>query len=225
MNDKTKDAGEEGGSALRKVIGLFVTDDSASEAGPEGASKPTPAPAVSVVQNGKTAVAGHVAQNADPALMGRLREAVAKSTETALRDFMAVVEALAEDVTDERSRYRAALRVAGKQGITLARIIRAFEDRLRLLQREKQQFEAAMETRFKEAVGGRQEDLERVNAEVAELRERLTGLESRAGELTAAIEAEQQKIEQVSTSFDAAYAVVASEIESEREKIGAHLGQ
>jgi hypothetical protein len=213
---------------LGRIASVFVerVDETSEDAPNPRPSRSGTADAVATVSNVATVRSTVPVRAVNQKLVEGLRESVAKSTEVGYSDFMTFVESLADVVIDEAQRYKAALKVAAKtKALTLQRIIKSFEDRLRLLKREKSRFEETLEAQFAAKVGAKQAQLKNAEEQIQALKSQLDDLEASSDVLRKEIDAEQDGIADVTSDFEAAYAVVEAEIETALNKVQQHLGQ
>ena len=159
----------------------------------------------------------------DPEFVKQLQEAVAGSGKAAYTQFRTLFEALSL-VPDPMQRAQAALSAAkASHGVDAGAVAAAIDDRLKILEGEKNAFDRAVKTEAEQSVGGAQGEIEKTRAEIARRQEEIRTLEAKAAELERTLMESRAALEASSARFAASYAVVQAELTGERARIAPFL--
>lgn len=204
---------------------LFVADDGEeAPAAPTpaviptgGATKPLPAPPPAPIPAAAPAV--------DEGMVSRLLEDLAESAPEGYKDFIGDLATLADTLPSEELLYRAALKLAGKQGHTPQGLALDYDKSLRLLEEQGRLFAADVETQVKAKVGGREAEVARLDTEIAKLQETLATLAATRETEVRAIATDTAKIEGAKIKFEGAYHAVHAQLTDQKSKLIAYGGQ
>jgi uncharacterized protein YicC (UPF0701 family) len=159
----------------------------------------------------------------DPTLRQTLEHAVAQSTQPAYTNFRTLYDAMV-GVTDDNLRYKLALQtVAASFKVTAADVVAALNDRIRLLDLEKSNFEAIYEQETKTKVGGTVEKINVIEQTIADYKAKIEKLQQDQATLAAQMSSAQQSLGKMRGSFDVAYNAVRASILAEIDKIKSHF--
>ncbi|MFZ2048980.1 MAG: hypothetical protein WAV25_01620 [Minisyncoccia bacterium] len=162
---------------------------------------------------------------ADTEYVGALREAMTKSTVNGFQEFQDQL-GIFESVPgmDEPMRFRTAITALSKSsGIKRDQIVKASEDRLRILVAARDEFAHTIEERRNRELGSNEADLSATRAEIDTKRKEIQELEGKLQQLEVKKQTINQKLTAASTAFGNAYAVVEAEVRSFVSKLTQYL--
>jgi hypothetical protein len=215
--DKIRDASKD---ALGTFVEFEEDRSDATVAMPSRAAQPAPAPMPAAPPPMPAPATGAAP---DPEFVKQLQAAVAGSGKAAYTQFRTLFDALAL-VSDPMQRAQAALSAAkASHGVDAGAVAAAIDDRLKILEGEKDAFDRAVKTEAEQSVGGAQSQIEKTRAEIARRQEEIRTLEAKAAELERALMESRAALEASSARFAASYAVVQAELAGERARIAPFL--
>lgn len=138
------------------------------------------------------------------------------------KDFVGDLATLADTIHDEGLLYKAALKLAGKQGHTPTGLGLDYEKCLRLLDNQGQMFEDSVQEQITAKVGGRQAEVARLDGEIARLTEQLQQLQGQRNAEASAIETDTARIETTKLMFQGAFAAVHARLNDQKNKLAAY---
>lgn len=112
---------------------------------------------------------GSAHDGADQALIAQLRKAMQDNNRPGFDylEFQASLQALAQVIPDEATRFRSAYATAATMGVTVPNLIESAQGYRDMLRQETVEFEKELEAKRKAEVGGRQAELEKLRKEIA----------------------------------------------------------
>lgn len=142
---------------------------------------------------------------------------------SAYSQFSEMFDSLSEVISDEATRYAAALKAVGKSGgITLDQILRSMDESLGALDGEQEKFSATIRQSEEELAKCRDE-LRRKDEAVESLRKQMAALETEKKDIERSITDKAEKIEAVRKDFFSAVEVVKAEVGQRKETIMKYL--
>ena len=137
--------------------------------------------------------------------------------------FSEMFNSLSEVITDEATRYAAALKAVGKSyGITLDQILRSMDESLGALDGEKEKFSATVKQSEEELVKLRNQ-LQQKQEAVESLRKQAEILEAERKDIERSINEKSGKIEAVRKDFFSAVEMVKAEVGQQKDIIMKYL--
>jgi len=198
--------------------GLVTSDDAQSGS----TVRTAPTQTASIVSTPRPVATAGIA---DTEYVGVLREAMAQSTANGFKEFQAQL-AIFESVAgmDEPMRYRTALTaLSSSSGIKRNDIVKASEDRLRLLVTARDEFAHTIEERRKQELGSNEADKSATHIEIDNKRKEIQLLEGTLQQLEVKSQTINQKLTAATSAFSSAYAVVEAEVRSFLSKLTQYL--
>lgn len=216
-------------SASKKGFGSRLWSLVAEEV-PEGpqatpaATAPAPVPVAPMAVSIPTPVAV-----VDPAIQATLEADLNTAAPEGYREIVNDLVTLAEDITDERARYRAAVRMAGKKGHSLLDLLGDLDKCLGILEAKNTEFAAEVKRQIETKVGARRSAIATREAEITAKTELMGRLQQEIAQLqhdnlleSEQISTETAKITGVGNNFRLAYQAVLANIQSIRNKISTY---
>jgi len=211
-------------SSLGKVVEDLIFENPAEEEVPpvqgEGEQKPRdvkPPPPVETA----TVVPAAPAK-VDKKIYEKLKAAL-EGKGSPFSQFSEMFNSLSEVITDEATRYAAALKAVGKSyGITLDQILRSMDESLGALDGEKEKFSATVKQSEEELVKLRNQLLQKQEA-VESLRKQAEILETEKKDIERSINEKSGKIEAVRKDFFSAVEMVKAEVGQQKDIIMKYL--
>ena len=158
-------------------------------------------------------------------MVNRLLEELAEGAPEGYKDFIGDLATLADALPTEELLYRAALKLAVKQGHSAAGLALDFDKALRLLEEQGRLFAADVEAQVKAKVGGREAEVTRLDAEIAKLQESLATLAAAREAEVRAISTDTAKIEGAKVKFEGAYQAVHAQLTDQKSKLVTYGGK
>ena len=137
-------------------------------------------------------------------------------TGSSFSQFLDMLSSLTEVISDEATRYAAAMKAVSKMGVTQDQIIRALDTKLGVLEEEKGRFEIS--------ISKKTESIKDINPKVMEKLKQIDLLQKEVEDLKLSEKEENDKILTSRTSFMGAYNTVKGEIERQKEIIEKYIG-
>lgn len=173
----------------------------------------------------QTATAVHVDGNVQVApddnltqtYVGKLREKFATSPYNAtLNQFMTTMESLSEDLPQEGSRFRAALKVMQS---TPDKLIEAFNSLLTVLDTEAKKFQSSVTAQKTNEVDAREGQVQQINAQIENKNKEIQSLMEQRDGIATDIVTAKKKLGAISASFEGAVASLQSEVGDSLQKL------
>lgn len=159
----------------------------------------------------------------DPEMLTTLQTAVACSTLSAYEQFQTLYAAM-DSVTDERLRYDVSLKaLRASHQLGPDAVLAAVEDRLRLLDVERERFDAALGDETERSVNGTNRQIASIGDTIAARQKEIRDLEARQATLHEAAKAAQVELDRSRVAFGAAYSTVHSGLDAERVRVSTHI--
>ncbi len=223
MNDKS----DISKSILGKV-GRFFTEE-VDDGPPKQDGLPPPAP--SSMQSSVPLSAPSV--SVDPERAKQLDGAAAAQLSSAMErtagsyaEFSSNMEVLAEAIPDEGLRLRAAVKMLGKKGVTVAKILSDVDACLGALESENRTFRAATQEQIDQRVGSKRKAVEQLKADIAAKQSQIAALQSdiaslqgRLGTAASEIKSEEDNITVVQDRFTYVYTNMKASLAAQRARI------
>lgn len=224
MSDKNK-------SILGKVGSFFVgeVDDEVSK------HDGLPPPAPSAMQANVPPFAPSVASAVpvDPALARQLDDAATAQLSDAMgkvagsyAEFSTNMEVLAEAVPDENMRLKAAVKMLGKKGVTVPKILSDVDACLGALESENRTFKAATQEQIDQKVGAKRKAVEQLKTDIAAKQAQITALQNdisalqgKLGTAASEIKAEEDNITVVQDRFSYVFTNMKASLTAQRARI------
>lgn len=223
MSDKNK-------SILGKVGGFFM-----EEVPDEKPADGLPPPAQSTMQSGVPPFAPSVVSAApvDPVRAKQLDDAAAAQLSAAMErvagsyaEFSTDMEVLAEAVPDENLRLKAAVKMLGKKGVTVPKILSDVDACLGALESENRTFKAATQEQIDQRVGSKRKAVEQLKADIASkqaqisaLQNDIVALQGKLGTTASEIKAEEDNITVVQDRFSYVFTNMRASLTAQRARI------
>jgi DNA repair exonuclease SbcCD ATPase subunit len=210
--------------SLGKVVGDLIFENSAEEEVPpvqdEGEQKPQdvkpppPVETATVVPVAPAKVDKKIYEKLKAALEGKV---------SPFSQFTEMFNSLSEVITDETTRYAAALKAVGKSyGITLDQILRSLDDSLGALNGEKEKFSATIR-QSEEELAKYRDQLQQKDQEIESLRKQAELLEAEKKDIERSLNEKSGKIEAVRKDFNSAMEAVKTEVCQRKDIIMKYL--
>jgi chromosome segregation ATPase len=168
------------------------------------------------------AVVPEAPQKIDRKIYEKLKAAL-ENKGSAFSQFTEMFSSLSEVITDEATRYAAALKAVGKSyGITLDQILRSMDDSLGALEGETEKFSATVKQSEEELVQLRTQ-LQQKDQAVESLRKQAEKLETEKMDIERSINEKSGKIEAVRRDFFSAVEMVKAEVGQQKNIIMKYL--
>ncbi len=188
-------------------------------------STPAPVPVQTILKQPEhpSVVSFRATGEVDPAFLNALSEEVNEDTDPKLLQFLKLFSDLSSIIPDERTRFQAAMVSAAQQGLEMSHLIQAAQDRLALVDRETQEFEADMKTREEQSIGQKQAQADQVGQQIIDLQRQITELGARQTEMQTVITGEQQKLAVAKQHFNSARDALREKFSKELELIRSNV--
>jgi chromosome segregation ATPase len=223
MSDKNK-------SILGKV-GSFFVEEVPDEKPQDG----LPPPAQSTMQSSVPPFAPSVtsavpvdperAKQLDDAAMAQLSAAMEKVAGS-YAEFSTDMEVLAEAVPDENLRLKAAVKMLGKKGVTVSKILSDVDACLGALESENRTFKAATQEQIDQRVGSKRKAVEQLKTDIAAKQAQITALQNdiaalqgKLGTAASEIKSEEDNITVVQDRFSYVFTNMRASLTAQRARI------
>jgi chromosome segregation ATPase len=210
--------------SLGKVVGDLIFENSAEEEAQSVQEEAEPKPQdVKPAAKVETAtVVPEAPAKVDRKIYEKLKAAL-EGKGNAFSQFTEMFNSLSEVITDESTRYAAALKAVGKSyGITLDQILRSMDDSLGALDGEKEKFSATVK-QSEEELAKLRNQLQQKEQSIESLRKQAEVLEADKKDIERAINEKSGKIEAVRKDFTSAMEVVKAEVCQRKDIIVKYL--
>jgi len=149
--------------------------------------------------------------------VGKLREKFATSPYSAtLNQFMTTMESLSEDLPQEGSRFRAALKVMQSSP---DKLIEAFNSLLTVLDNEAKKFQSSVAAQKTNEVDAREGQVQQINAQIENKNKEIQSLMEQRDGIATDIVTAKKKLGAISASFEGAVASLQSEVGDSLQKL------
>lgn len=212
-------------SGLRDLVIEETPDKNASDQ-PQGT--PTSAAPVHVVVAPQPV---HVvpAATVDPIMRKKLEEAIAAESPPGYSEITGHLVTLGEDITDEKTLYRSAIKIASKNGHDLAALLGDMDKCIGVLEAKEREFNEEAQRQINTKVGARrgaitkrEQEIEAKTAMIAQLQQEIAQLRQDNLAETEVISSETAKITATSNNFNVTYQVVHAALIDQRNKIATY---
>lgn len=212
-------------SVMGKIGNLFYreVEDEADKKDPPIA--PAPSPAMAPPPRSTIAVDPARAKQLDDAASAQLSASMEKSAGS-YSDFLSNMDALSEAVPDEAQRIRATVKVLGKKGVTVAKLLNDVDACLGALEAENRTFKAATQDQIDQKVGSRRKTVEQLaaaqaakQAQIAALQADISSLDAQQSSMAADIKAEEDNITVVQDRFSYVFTSMRASLTAQRARI------
>jgi len=149
----------------------------------------------------------------------KLRGQLAASSLPIITQFKTTVESLSEAIPEEGTRFRAALKVLGNQGVTADQLAAAFVSLRDVLTAEKQKFAASAEQGKAKEVDAREAQVTSINSNIESLNKQIETLMSQRDKLQNEIIAAKTTLAGAQASFEGATSTLDAEINDILQKM------
>jgi len=141
------------------------------------------------------------------------------------------IDSLKSIIPDEKTRYLSSFIPAQTLGFTKEKLVKTAQSAIKILERESQDFNAAMTTRLDETVGSGKKNLEgtiksieQKTVELQKLTEEISSLQKLKTEIETQISNDQFKVDSIKRDFEVSYQEITTEIQSDITKITSYIG-
>lgn len=138
------------------------------------------------------------------------------------------IETLAEDVPDEASRYKLAIKLTVKGGVTLDRLLSDYDAGFAILAEKEQEFQKEAAAKKAKRVDARRQasvisqgEIETRRAQIREIEAQISELEKRVQSESTAADEEERKLEDVRARFSVTLSHVRQVLEAQKTKVTA----
>jgi hypothetical protein len=211
---------------LKSLIVEEVPENGTTPAAPSGQPTVTPASTLPMVASIPTPAPVAVV---DPSVQKKLEEGLAAEAPPGYAEIINNLTALAEDVTEERARYRAAIRMAAKNGHSQVALLGDMDRCIGILEAKNTEFADEVKRQIETKVGARRASIANREAEITAKTELMARLQQEIGQLqqdnlteSEQISSETSKITSIGNNFRFAYQAVLSNIQTIRNKISTY---
>jgi chromosome segregation ATPase len=217
MDEKSDDKGLFG--TIGKVVGNLIfekTDDSEESSSTETLQTASSAESSPVKKEVPELAARENPPPVDPKIYEKLKSVVDGKV-SPFSQFSDMLDSLSEVISDESTRYAAALKAVGKSyGITLDQIVSSIDAKLGTLDEEKDKFSATMKKSEEELAGFQDKILQKDKA-IESLRQQMEVLEAEKREIERSVNEKKMKIEMVRKDFVSSADMLKVEIARRKE--------
>ncbi len=204
------------GSALKSAVFEEVPDAPPSaQVAPQRAAAPPPV----VVKRPVVTVAPAAAAAIDPEVRKLLDRDVQLAAHPAYTEFIKISDSLAAILPDEELRIKAALAAIKANGMTTENILVDIEECFAALDKKTADVAKAAAKERTDRVGGRENELKRINETLDKLTAQIAELEAQKDKLADEIVAETDQIEQAELRFEATVDAYRAELTDKKNKI------
>jgi chromosome segregation ATPase len=219
-------------SIFGKIGNMFVRDvedDPVPTNLPPVASAPSAgfSPPVTPLPPSAMALDPEKAKQLDAAASAQLSSSVEKASGS-YAEFLANMEVLAEAVPDEGQRLRAAVKMLGKKGVTIARLLNDVDACLGALEEENRTFKLATQDQIDQKVGSKRKAVEQLKAsmdakqaQISALQAEIAALNGQRSTAAADIKAEEDNITVVQDRFSFVFTNMRASLTAQRARIAA----
>jgi len=176
---------------------------------------------------------GMPAPSIDPSRAQQLDEAATQQLRTSMSacygsygEFLSNMEVLADVVPDEGQRMKAAMKMLGKKGVGVAKVLSDVDACLGALESENRSFRDTCQSQVEQRVGSKRKALEQIKADIAAKQNQIAAIQGEIATLQASvlssaleIKAEEDNIAVVQERFTGVYNNMKSAIAAQRAKI------
>jgi chromosome segregation ATPase len=145
-------------------------------------------------------------------------------------EFKRAVVALSQMKLDEATAHKSAFATAATVGLTKEKLIETANYYKNLVEKEKEQFDKALENQNAVKINARREELrrlrdqvERHKAEIARLQDEIAGYLNQIDQTEAALQVESEKLDKAKGAFDKTHQALVLQIEKDIENMHKHL--
>ncbi len=239
-HDEVESTGK--GSGLgKKLWGLLVKTEDADSATadddvPASAAKPAAKPAARIparpaprpVRTTVTAPPNHPAASSapppkmDPDIRSQLEEAMLSDNDNSVGQLIAMMDSLAEDISDPAKLLRAAIKALKGQGVTTEKIVADLASDENILSSKETEFQGFIAEERKNRLGAKQQEAAAVGETVAQRRQQIAAIEAEIETLTSrqgALETETAEEARQLADVESRFAVTLDAIRGERAEL------
>ncbi len=203
---------------LDAVKGALWDDTPTAGSAPARGSQPPPITASPIH-------AAPTPSGSDPAMRKRLLDRVTMSLPPSCKELLEQLTQLAEDVVDERAKFRQAVKSVTKHGHPIVEITSDLDRTIMIVDGERERFEADIKAQTDARVGSKTSRLEQIEAAVAEKRRKITeleveisGLGAEKASVSASIQEDSAAINASRDQFVSTHSAVRAEFVAIRDK-------
>lgn len=226
MNDKNR--------GILSKVGNFFSEEVPDERPPDGlppvassAMQSSVPPSPLAPPPSSVSVDPERAKQLDAAAADQLSAAMGKVAGS-YAEFSADMDVLSEAVPDEGLRLKAAVKMLGKKGVTVAKILNDVDACLGALESENRTFRAATQDQIEQRVGTKRKAVEKIKADIvakqaqiAALQNDITSVQASLGASIADIKSEEDNITVVQDRFTYVYTTMKASLTAQRARIAA----
>lgn len=207
-------------------IGLVEIKDSGSDSVVQEPIAPVAKVSPVSMRSSAPAVDPQLISHLDKAARDQLINAMASSGAALVEELEGMLDTLKENISDEPSRYKAALKILARQGNPLVAIRQDFDKCIGALETTQREFEKNLSDQLNRRVGAKHQVVADCNAqmkakqaEISRLQEEVAALGATAHEAQSSISDEQSKLDTAKERFTLCYETLRTEIESHSTKV------
>ncbi len=133
---------------------------------------------------------------------------------------------------DDATAFKSAYATASTMGLTKEKLLSSAQHYKNVLNKEKQQFDKALEKQMDQRVKSKQAEVERLKREIADYQKKINDLKAKIeksqgiiNEADATIQSQKSKIEATKDSFEAALSSILNQINKDIEDINRYITQ
>lgn len=145
-------------------------------------------------------------------------------------EFKRAVVALSQMKLDEATAHKSAFATAATVGLTKEKLIETANYYKNLVEKEKEQFDKALENQNATRINARRDEakrlrdqVERHKAEITRLQDEIAGYLNQIEQAEAALKIESDKLDKAKTSFEKTHRAIVLQIERDIENMHKHL--
>jgi len=215
------------GSRLWSLVTEDVPDKNDAQA-PQAPTAPVGVPMSPAVASMPFQVSAPVAV-IDPVVRKKLEDSISAEAPAGYAEIVNNLVTLSEDIPDERSRYRAAIRLAGKAGHTLDHLLGDLDKCVGILEAKAREFADEVKRQIDTKVGARRTSIAQRESEITSKTQLIVQLQGEIAQLQQAnltesedIASETAKITGIGNNFNLAYQAVHAAVIEQRNKISTY---
>lgn len=198
---------------------------------PTSQAAPAPPPAAPAAAPRATAVDPGKVAAIDDAVQKELAAAVEAAGAHCVAELGDTLTTLADVLEDEGKRYKTAVTLLAKKGVTVTDLIGGFDACIGALEQKQREFEAALGDTYQRKIGSKDAAIEKLNttigmkqAQIAALQDEVAKAQSQINLEKLDIAEEQAKLDLKRARFLAAYQSYRAAVEDQKSKIAKHGG-
>jgi len=210
-------------AAKRPSVFGFLKSIVAEDVPDKPAARNTPVPAASHAESHVAVV--HEDAVPDAAALGKLEQRLQAACPKEYASFMEQYESLKEDIADERTRFKVALKTTHT---TAENVLAGVDMLLTTMQSAKEEFQRSFDENSKKKMSAADESIAATNQLIASSEEQIKAIEEKIAALKQKRETDIQqrnadggRLETVLRGFNAAHAQVVSRLENQKSRLAA----